>query len=152
IPLIFMYENRDVFGSWRQLGWILPVVILWYGFKAVRNLFTHYRLRREGIQQYGLLLDGENLVVHNMAMLDPWCCVCIPRANIHRFFCNSEGSASGGGYNGIALKVAYTDAKGSPRSLKLGSNSSFERPPYVLDKLLTEFPSGLTRERQPSSA
>ncbi|MFN3188961.1 MAG: hypothetical protein ACE361_00445 [Aureliella sp.] len=146
IPVIFMYENRELFGGWRYAGWIIPLVILFYGLKAIQKLIRHYQMRRHDVWQYGLLLDNKYLVVRKIAMLDPWHCVWIPNGKIQRFYTQSEGKASGGGYNGLALKVAYTDAKGAPHSLKLGTNSTFQKPPYVLDKLLNEFLTKATTE------
>ncbi|MEM8913012.1 MAG: hypothetical protein AAGC97_14690 [Planctomycetota bacterium] len=139
VPLMLLYENREVVGDWYKVGWILPIVVLWFGVKATTALARHRRLCREDVIQYGLLVDDENLVMNQIAMLDLWCCVFVPRANIRRIYSQSEGGGSGGGYRGLALKIHFIDHGGSPRTLKLGSASSLERPPYVLDQLLADY-------------
>ncbi|HBE68281.1 MAG TPA: hypothetical protein DDW52_09060 [Planctomycetaceae bacterium] len=139
IPLILMYEYQQVVGAWYRLGWILPAIVVGLGVRAVVRLFEHYRNCREGASQYGLLVDREGLAMNQLVFASSRPSVYIPLANIRRIYSQSEGGGSGGGYRGMALKVAFTDHAGKPQTIKLGTASSLVKPPYVLDELLTEF-------------
>ncbi len=78
-------------------------------------------------------------MLHEIAMLNPRCCVYVPRKCIKQFYAAGEGGGSGGGYNDIGLIVSYVDQTEKPRTLKLASRSSLERPPYAVVPLLKEF-------------
>ena len=58
----------------------------------------------------------------------------------HReLLCRVGRGRSGGGYRQVVLKVAYIDNNETRQVLKLGSRSTFERPPYAIAPILQEF-------------